>query len=120
MGKLHDRMQEDLLLKAYSPHTQRAYLGCARHFARHYLRSPEEMGEQEIRGFLLHLVRDRKASPATLSMYVNALKFLYNVTLKRPGGSKGDLASQTAQDPPGHSQPGRSSPHPGGHPFGEA
>ena len=84
MGKLHDQMQEDLLLKAYSPHTQRAYLGCARHFARHYLRSPEEMGEQEIRDFLLHLVRDRKASPATLSMYVNALKFLYNVTLKRP------------------------------------
>ena len=24
MGKLHDRMQEDLLLKAYSPHTQRS------------------------------------------------------------------------------------------------
>jgi len=89
MGKLHDRMQEDLLLKAYSPHTQRAYLGCARHFARHYLRSPEEMGEQEIRDFLLHLARDRKASPATLSMYVNALKFLYNVTLKRPEAVQG-------------------------------
>ena len=89
MGKLHDRMQEDLLLKAYSPHTQRAYLCCARHFANHYLRSPEEMGEQEIRGFLLHLVRDRKASPATLGMYVNALKFLYTITLKRPEAVKG-------------------------------
>ncbi len=30
MGKLRDRMKEDLLLKAYSPHTQRAYLRCAR------------------------------------------------------------------------------------------
>jgi site-specific recombinase XerD len=89
MGKLHDRMQEDLLLKAYSPHTQRAYLGCARHFARHYLRSPEGMGEQEIRGFLLYLVRERQASPATLSMYINALKFLYTVTLKRPEEVKG-------------------------------
>lgn len=84
MGKLHDRMKEDLLLKAYSPHTQSAYLRCARHFARHYMRSPEEMGEKEIRGFLLHLVRDRKAAPATQDMYVNALKFLYNITLKRP------------------------------------
>ena len=84
MGKLHDRMQEDLLLKAYSPHTQKAYLRCARHFVSHYMRSPEEMGEQEIRDFLLHLVRDRKASPSTLGMYVNALKFLYTVTLKRP------------------------------------
>jgi site-specific recombinase XerD len=88
MGKLHDRMKGDLLLKAYSPHTQSAYLRCARHFASHYLRSPEEMGEQEIRGFLLHLVRDRKASPATLGMYVNALKFLYNITLKRPEAVK--------------------------------
>jgi integrase/recombinase XerD len=89
MGKLHDQMQEDLLLKAYSPHTQKAYLRCVRHFASHYMRSPEEMGEQEIRGFLLHLVRDRKASPATLGMYINALKFLYNVTLKRPEAVKG-------------------------------
>jgi site-specific recombinase XerD len=89
MGKLHDRIKEDLLLKAYSPHSQSAYLRCARHFASHYMRSPEEMGEQEIRGFLLHLVRDRKASPATLGMYVNALKFLYNVTLKRPEEVKG-------------------------------
>ncbi len=48
------------------------------------MRSPEEMGEQEVRDYLLHLVRDRQASPATLDMYVNALKFLYNITLKRP------------------------------------
>ena len=89
MGKLHDQMKEDLLLKAYSPNTMRSYLRCARHFAKHYMRSPEEMGEQEVRDFLLHLVRDRKASPATLDMYVNALKFLYNITLKRPEVVKG-------------------------------
>jgi len=89
MGKLHDQMQEDLLLKAYSPNTQRNYLRCARHFAKHYMRSPEEMGEQEVRDFLLYLVRDRQASPANLDMHVNALKFLYNVTLKRPEVVKG-------------------------------
>jgi integrase/recombinase XerD len=88
MGKLHDRMKGDLLLKGYSPHTQSAYLRCARHFASHYMRSPEEMGEKEIRDFLLHLIRDRNASPATLHMYVNALKFLYNITLKRPEAVK--------------------------------
>lgn len=84
MGKLHDQMKEDLILKAYSPHTQREYLRCARHFASHYMRSPGEMGETEVRNFLLHLVRDRNASPATQDMYVNALKFLYTITLKRP------------------------------------
>ena len=89
MGKLHDQMEGDLILKAYSPRTQRAYLRCAHHFASHYMRSPEEMGEQEVRDFLLYLVRDRKASPATQDMYVNALKFLYTITLKRPEAVKG-------------------------------
>jgi len=89
MGKLHDQMREDLLLKAYSPNTMRSYLRCARHFAKHYMRSPEEMGEEEVRDFLIYLVRDRQASPATLDMYVNALKFLYNITLKRPEVVKG-------------------------------
>ena len=84
MGKLHDQMRDDLLLKAYSPSTLRSYLGCVHHFVRYYMRSPHDMGEQEVRDFLLHLVRDRKASPATQDMYVNALKFLYTVTLKRP------------------------------------
>jgi len=84
MGKLHDQMEGDLILKAYSPHTKRAYLRCVQQFVRQYMRSPEEMGETEVRNFLLYLVRDRQASPATQDMYVNALKFLYAVTLKRP------------------------------------
>ena len=84
MGKLHDQMRDDLLLKAYSPHTLKAYLSSVRHFVKYYMRSPQDMGEKEVRDFLLHLVRDRKASPATQDMYVNALKFLYTVTLKRP------------------------------------
>ena len=63
MGKLHDRMKGDLILKGYSPHTQSAYLRCARHFAKHYMKSPEEMGETEVRNFLLYLVRDRKPRP---------------------------------------------------------
>jgi integrase/recombinase XerD len=83
MGKLHDQMRDELLLKAYSPHSLKAYFNCEHHFVRYYMHSPQGMGEQEVRDFLLHLVRDRKASP-TQDMYVNALKFLYTVTLKRP------------------------------------
>jgi hypothetical protein len=33
MGKQHKRMREDLWRKAYSPHTQKAYLRCARHLS---------------------------------------------------------------------------------------
>jgi len=48
------------------------------------MRSPEELGEPEVRGFLLHLLRVKKITPASLKMYVASLKFLYSHTLRRP------------------------------------
>jgi len=83
MGKLRDRMRQDLILKAYSPHTLDGYLRCVQQFAKYHMRSPDEMGEREIRDFLFHLAK-RKVSPFTQDQYVNAIKFLYSVTLKRP------------------------------------
>lgn len=84
MGMLRDKMEGDLTLKGFAANTQRCYLRCARHFAEHYHRSPALLGEREIKDFLLHLVKDKGASPATHRMYVASLKFLYLVTLNRP------------------------------------
>jgi integrase/recombinase XerD len=84
MGKLRDQMREDLILRAYSPHTQEGYLRCVQQFAKYHMRPPQEMGEREIRDFLFHLAQERKVSAFTQDQYVNALKFLYSVTLKRP------------------------------------
>ena len=83
MGKLREKMQADLELKGFAPTTQREYLLRARHFAAHYRRSPTQMGEKEIREYLLYLVNDRHVHPATHRMYVAALKFLYATTLGR-------------------------------------
>jgi len=84
MGKLKDQMKTDLLLKRYSPHTTKAYLRCIRDFAKHFMRSPAEMGETEVRQFLLHLTQERKITPGLQTAYVSALKFLYRITLRRP------------------------------------
>jgi integrase/recombinase XerD len=84
MGLLRDKMEGDLTLKGFSLNTQSCYLRCARHFAEHYRRSPALMGEREIKDYLLHLVKEKDASPATHRMYVASLKFLYTVTLNRP------------------------------------
>jgi len=48
------------------------------------MRSPTEMGEPQLRDYLLHLVNEKKVSPATHHMYVASLKFLYKTTLDRP------------------------------------
>ena len=34
-------------------------------FVAYFKKSPEQMGEREIREFLLHLIRDRKAGPSS-------------------------------------------------------
>ncbi len=81
MEQLRDRMLADLEFRAYSPCTQKEYLRCARNFAAHYMRSPEELGEQDVRCFLLHLLRVKKAKPPTIKMYIASLKFLYAHTL---------------------------------------
>ena len=84
MGKLRDKMIEDLQLRGYSRSTRREYVRCARDFAAYHRRSPERMGESEIREFLLHLVADRRLGGAARKMYVAGIKFLYEVTLGRP------------------------------------
>lgn len=84
MGRLRDQMPADLQLRNYSRDTTDHYIRCATQFAAHFWRSPHEMGEEEIRQFMLHLVHVRAASPSVHKMYVPALKFLYRVTLNRP------------------------------------
>jgi len=84
MGQLRDRMEGDLLLKGVAEVTRAEYLRCARQLAAHYRRSPAELGADEVRAYLVHLVDTLHYSPANLKMHVAALKFLYTVTLNRP------------------------------------
>lgn len=84
MGQLRDRMAQDLILRNYSPATQRNYLLYARKFAAFYGRSPEELGEPEIREFLLHQLQVKQLSHDTYRQIFASLKFLYRVTLGRP------------------------------------
>jgi site-specific recombinase XerD len=83
MGRLHDRMADDLRLRNFSPGTQRNYLLYARRFAAFFMRSPEELGEAEVRQFLLHQIEVQRLSYATYRQIYAALKFLYTVTLNR-------------------------------------
>ncbi len=83
MGQLYEKMASDLKLRRYSVRTQESYLYCAKRFAKHFMRSPAEMGSKEIREFLLKHQQDG-ASASTIKMYVAALRFLYAFTLARP------------------------------------
>jgi len=85
MGQLRDRMEQDLKLKGVSPATIRNYLVYARKFAAFFMRSPEELGAAEVRAFLLHQIEVEQLAYASYRQVYAALKFLYSVTLGRPG-----------------------------------
>ena len=81
---LKQRMRDDLELRGFSPHTQKEYLMRVTHFARHFGKLPDKLGEEEVKEYFLHLTRDKHASYGVLNMTYCALKFIYTVTLGRP------------------------------------
>jgi site-specific recombinase XerD len=81
---LKQRMIEDMQLRGLSPHTQKEYLMRVTHFARHFGKLPDKLGEKEVKEYFLHLVRDKHASYGVLNIAYCALKFIYGVTLERP------------------------------------
>jgi integrase/recombinase XerD len=84
MTPLRTRMTEELQLRNLSPVTACMYLKVVERFARHFHASPERLGPEQVRQWLLHLVNDRKVSASTLQVHRAALHFLYVTTLKQP------------------------------------
>jgi len=83
MGKLRDQMLLDLQLSGAKPSTQRTYLREAENLAKYFHKSPEQLGENELKAYMLYLMKERHLSEGTFRFYVAALKFLYRRTLKR-------------------------------------
>ena len=89
MGRLRDRMIMDMELKNLSPRTIKTYLYWMKQFTIYYGKSPEQLGDEEIRDYLHYLLKDRKASQAAMNQAYSALKFFYERTLQREwNGSK--------------------------------
>ena len=83
MEKLREQMRADLQLSGIKPKTQTDYLREVDNLAKYFNRSPEELGEAELKEYMLYLINERHLSEGTFRFYVAALKFLYRTTLKR-------------------------------------
>ncbi len=84
MTPLRQRMLEDLQVRNLSPHTQPAYIENVARFARHFGRSPADLGPEELRTYQVYLIRERTLAPSSVEIAVCALRFLYKVTLRKP------------------------------------
>jgi len=70
-------------LRGLAEGTQQVYVEAVKHLAVHYSRSPDQLTEDEVRDFILHLTDTRKLAKSTVRVHLFALKFLYRMTLQR-------------------------------------
>jgi site-specific recombinase XerD len=84
MGTIQERMDGDLRLRGLSEVTRTEYLRCVKHFVAYYRISPDQLGAEDVRRYMLHLTDALHLGPANLKAHIAAIKFLYNVTLDRP------------------------------------
>jgi integrase/recombinase XerD len=83
MTPLRKRMVEQLQLRNLSKATEETYLKCVERYALFFHRSPERLGPEHVREYLLHLKNDRKVQTNTILVNRSGLRFLYVETLKQ-------------------------------------
>ena len=84
MTPLRKRMLEDLQIRNYAPTTVAAYIRSVAEFAKHFGKSPELLGSEQIREYQLYLIKEKGVSLPSYIQAVCALRFLYSNTLHLP------------------------------------
>ena len=83
MTRLRQRMIEDLEIRNYPPETIKGYVFYVAQSAKHFGKSPDLLGAEEIRPYQVFLLREKKVASSTLNLVLSALRFFYKVTLER-------------------------------------
>ena len=80
MGALREKMIEEIRLRNFSPRTEQSYVSAMVGLAKYYHRSPDQLTQDEIRGYLLHL-KERGLSPSSRNVAISGMKFFYHQIL---------------------------------------
>ena len=83
MSKLREKMKRDMELKGFSELTKKAYISHIKLYVNHYMKSPENLGEEDISNYLYFLGKEKGLSRSYNAQAYSALKFLYETTLKQ-------------------------------------
>lgn len=86
MTPLRQRMSEDVQVRNLSLNTQLSYLQQVSLFARHFGKSPDLLGREDIRTYQVYLANEKKLMPGSIHIAISALRFFFNVTLERDWG----------------------------------
>ena len=80
---LREKMIEDMQLRGFAPKTQEAYLLAVRQLAKYHRKSPDQIDEEELRGYFLYLKNEKRVSRSTCTIALCGIKFFFQHTLGR-------------------------------------
>jgi integrase/recombinase XerD len=83
MTSLRAKYIRDLAIRGRATRTQQSYTSYVADLARYYRRSPDQISYEEVADWLHHLIKERHQSASSVNIAVNAVRFLYSVTLGR-------------------------------------
>jgi integrase/recombinase XerD len=84
VSPLRQRMIEDMTVRNFVAKTQDDYIRCVKNFSTFLGRSPDKAEPEDARRYQVHLASSGVSS-ATINATVSALRFFFNVTLKKSG-----------------------------------
>ncbi len=87
MTPLRQRMHDAMVQRGFAARTQESYIDAIVRMAKHYRRDPATFSAQEVRGYLLHLIKDRHLSYSTMNQAACAARFLFEAVLEQPRAS---------------------------------
>jgi site-specific recombinase XerD len=74
------KMIEEMKLRNFSARTEESYVAAMVGLVKHYHRSPDQLTQDEIRSYLLHL-KERGLSPSSRNVAISGMKFFYHQIL---------------------------------------
>ena len=83
MSQLRDRMIREMQLRRLSERTQEAYLHAVHRLAKHYMRPPDQISDNEVLDFILYLMNERRVAWSTCNQIVCGVKFFFLTTVGR-------------------------------------
>jgi site-specific recombinase XerD len=84
MGVFRDAMSQAMALRGFAPKTRKAYLSWVRRLVQFCRVVPDRITIDQVKGYLLHLVEERKLSFSTFNQALSAIRFFFIEVLKRP------------------------------------
>lgn len=76
-------MTENMQLRGLAPKTQKAYLGAVSKLGKFYQKSPDLLSSEEVRAYLLHVVREVKMPANSFRPCLAGIRFLFEKTLEK-------------------------------------